>query len=131
MFKITENLATHGLGETTYPLAKDKLRTGQILEGTDFMILDCRDMRDEYNPPEVYEKKLWEAADIIETHGKVVIYCGAGQSRSPAIALGVLTGYYRMNFYDAHNMIRETVPIVQIEPSHITALKKMFDVGLP
>lgn len=37
---------------------------------------------------------------------------------------------YKMHFYDTYNLVREKVPIAQIEPSHISALKKLFDVGL-
>lgn len=36
-----------------------------------------------------------------------------------------------MDFYDAYNLIREKVPIAQIEPSHMSKLKKLFNVGLP
>ncbi|GEM_PF-4626200 len=43
MYRITNELATHGLGEIEYPLSKDKLRTGEMLEGTEYVILDCRD----------------------------------------------------------------------------------------
>jgi hypothetical protein len=32
MYRITDNIATHGLGEINYPI--DKIRTGEKLEGT-------------------------------------------------------------------------------------------------
>lgn len=67
----------------------------------------------------------------LEEHKKVVICCGAAQSRSPAIAIGVLMKRYDMDFYDACNLVREKVPIAQIEPCHISKLKKLFNVGLP
>lgn len=56
---------------------------------------------------------------------------GAGQSRSPVIALGVLMKHNNMDFYDAYNLVREKVPVAQIEPGHIERLKKLFNVGLP
>jgi hypothetical protein len=36
-----------------------------------------------------------------------------------------------MDFYDALELIKEKVPISNIDPSHIVALKKMFNVTLP
>lgn len=36
-----------------------------------------------------------------------------------------------MDFYDAYNLVREKVPVAQIEPGHIERLKKLFNVGLP
>ena len=39
--------------------------------------------------------------------------------------------HYNMDFYDAYNLIREKVSIAQIEPCHISKLKKLFDVGIP
>ena len=128
MFKITDNLATHGLGEWTYP---EKTRRHGQLEGTDFWIVDVRDMRDESQPLEVYQDKIEHAISNLERYGKIVICCGAGQSRSNAIAIGVLMKYRHMDFYDAYNQVTEKVPIAQIEPCHISALKKLFNVGLP
>ena len=131
MYMIQDNLATHALGEETYQLSKERLQTGKVLEGTDFVILDCRDLKDEWNPPELYEKKLKEASSIIQKHGKIVVCCGAGQSRSPAIALGILAGYYGMDFYDAWSLVRTKVPIAQIEPAHFASLKDLLKVGRP
>lgn len=128
MFKITENLATHGLGETTYPAAK---LDGGLLADTDFWIVDVRDMLDESQPIEVYQQKIDHAISCLDKHEKIAVCCGAGQSRSNAIAIGVLMKKYSMDFYDAYNLIREKVPIAQIEPCHISKLKKLFNVGLP
>ncbi|NWG36113.1 dual specificity protein phosphatase [Nitrososphaera sp.] len=128
MFKVTDTLATHGLGETTYP-AKG-LQEGFLGE-TDFWIVDVRDMLDESQPVDVYRQKIDYAISCLEKHGRIVVCCGAGQSRSPAIAIGVLMKRYSMDFYDAYNLVRENVPVAQIEPSHIRRLKELFDVGLP
>jgi predicted protein tyrosine phosphatase len=128
LFKITDNLAIHGLGETTYPAAK--LQEGQLAD-TDYWIVDVRDMLDESQSIEVYRQKIDYAISCIEKHKKIVICCGAGQSRSPAIAIGVLMKRYNMDFYDAYNLVREKVPMAQIEPCHISKLKKLFNIGLP
>lgn len=128
MFKISDRLATHGLGETTYPA--NELQDG-FLDGTNFWIVDVRDMLDESQPVDVYRKKIDYAISCLEKHERIVICCGAGQSRSPAIAIGVLMKRYNMDFYDAYNLVRERVPVAQIEPSHMVNLKRLFNVGLP
>lgn len=128
MFKITDSIATHGLGESTYPAAA--LEDGR-LEDTDFWIVDVRDILDESQPTEVYEKTIDRAITALNENKKIVICCGAGQSRSNAIAIGVLMRKYDMDFYDACDLVREKVPIAQIESCHISKLKKMFNVGLP
>lgn len=128
MFKINESLATHGLGETTYPATK--LEEGKLAE-TDFWIVDVRDMLDEPQAIDVYQRKIDYAISCLEKHGKIVICCGAGMSRSPSIAIGVLIKKYGMNFYDAYNLVHDTTPVAEIEPCHISKLKKMFKVGPP
>jgi hypothetical protein len=116
MFKINESLATHGLGQTTYPATK--LEEGRLAD-TDFWIVDVRDMLDEPQAMDVYQKKIDHAISCIEKHGKIVICCGAGMSRSPSIAIGVLIKKYGMNFYDAYNLVQDTTPVAEIEPCHI------------
>jgi predicted protein tyrosine phosphatase len=61
---------------------------------------------------------------------QTVICCGAGKSRSNAIALGVLVEN-GMDFYDALELVKARVPIRHIDPSHITALKRLFKVSIP
>lgn len=130
IYQITEYLATSAIGENYYPMPKELLQTGKMLE--DWTILDVRDLLDERNPIQAYEKKLFEAANLIQiTADKIVVCCGAGQSRSNAIALGILTGYYGMDFYEAWELVKDKVPICLIDPSHIRALKKIFKITLP
>lgn len=128
MFKIADSLAVHALRESTYPAAK--LQEG-FLDNTDYWIVDVRDILDESQPIEVYRDKIDQAISALTQHKKIVICCGAGQSRGPAIAIGVLMKRYNMDFYDAFNLVSEKVPIAQIEPCHIGKLKKLFNVGLP
>jgi protein-tyrosine phosphatase len=128
MFQITDKIATHGLGESHYP---ETFLSDGLLDETDFWIVDVRDMEDWCQPLEVYERTIQRAITALDKNEKIVICCGAGQSRSNAVALGVLMQKYNMDFYDAYNLIMEKVPIAQIDPFHINALKKMFKVGLP
>lgn len=130
MYKILDNLATHGIGETVYPLSK--YVDCQIGDIHDFKIVDVRTLNDyEGNPEYDYKLNISRVTSYLDIGNKVVICCGAGQSRSNAIALGVLVKYFKMDFYDAWELIKEKVPICQIDPSHITTLKRMFKVTLP
>ncbi len=128
MFKINDNLATHGIGEIIHPLPDNLSRTGQVLEGTEFVILDCRDMNDGYNPLPIYDKKIRKGVELLDVYGKVVICCGAGISRSNAIAIGLLVEYFGLPFDLAEEIVKETVPIAQPEPHLLTGLKKYFGV---
>jgi hypothetical protein len=57
MFKISDNIATHGLGERTTTVIGEDLEQG-ILKGTDFWIVDVRDMIDGNQPLELYQRKI-------------------------------------------------------------------------
>jgi hypothetical protein len=125
MFKITETLATHGLGDMfIYPHPKDKLVTGKRLAGAleDWIIIDCRDMKDEWNPPIIYAEKIFQ---ILATNGKAVVCCGAGISRSNAVALGYLLKI-GLTWEQAWTLIHDKGSIAQIQPGHISALKSLF-----
>jgi hypothetical protein len=52
MFRITDTLATHGLGESTYPA--NKLEQGE-LANTGFWIVDVRDIVEPQQPPQQQE----------------------------------------------------------------------------
>ena len=132
MYKITDKIATHGLGETNYPMDEMQMMQDRgFLADTDFWVVDVRDMLDEPQPHNIYMSMISRAVSALNEHRKIVICCGAGQSRSPAIAIGVLMEKYKMDFYDAYDLIREKVPIAEIEPCHISAIKKIYNVGLP
>jgi protein-tyrosine phosphatase len=76
-------------------------------------------------------KKIDLAWELMQKHGRVVICCVAGISRRYAIALGILVKYGGMDFYDAWELVKDRVPIANINPSHISKLKKLFNVILP
>src|SRR2546427_10723342 len=122
MFRITDSLAVHGLGESAYQA--QGLKEG-CLENTDYWIVDVRDMLDETQPVDVYKQKIDYAMSCLQKHKKIVVCCGAGQSRSPAVAIGLLMMHYKMDFYDAFNLVKEKVPMAQIEPCHIRSLKQL------
>lgn len=130
MHKITDTLATHALGEIMYPLPKDKLETGRLLEDTEFVILDCRDLLDEPNDRQVYIDKLIEAEELMKKHKKIVVCCGAGQSRSPAIAIAILAKFNQMTFQEAYDLVHTMIPDIEIEPCHIRSLARILDFNI-
>ena len=75
MFKITDKIAAHGLGETTYPATA--LQDGR-LEDTDFWIVDVPDRLYESQPSGVYHKKIEYAISCLNKNEKIVLCCGAG-----------------------------------------------------
>lgn len=130
MYKITDTLATHALGEIQYPLPKEKLETGHLFDNTDFVILDCRDLLDEPNERQAYLDKLNEAEKLLQENKKIVVFCGAGLSRSPAIAIAILTKFHNMSFHEAYNLVHTKVPDIEIESCHIKSLAKILNINL-
>lgn len=130
MFSVNEVLAVHALGEKGYyPLLYVDLDVGMI---KGHRIVDVRCLYDEpLNNHNDYRLNIMRAVSWLEIDERVVICCGAGISRSPAIAVGVLVKHFKMNFYDAMNLVDEKVPTAQIEPCHISALKHIFNVTVP
>lgn len=130
MYKILDNLATHSIGESVYPLKKYVDAQIGWIDG--FRIIDVRMLNDhEGNSDLDYKVNIARITSYLECNVPVVICCSAGQSRSNAIALGVLVQHFKMGFYDAWELVKKKVPICNIELSHIAALKKMFKVKLP
>ena len=130
MYKINERLATHGIPQQYLEMSYNDAEIGHI-DG--FRIIDVRMLKDESNPVKEYLLNIIRATSWLESdeNEKVVICCSAGMSRSNAIALGVLVKYFKMNFYDAWELVKEKVPICSIEPIHIKRLKELFKVTLP
>jgi predicted protein tyrosine phosphatase len=92
-------------------------------------VADVRDLYDDdSNSLEDYEKKIDLAWELMRRYGRVVICCVAGISCSNAIALGVLVKHFDMDFYDAWTLVEDRVPIANINPSHISKLKRLFNV---
>ena len=133
MFKIIENkLATEGIREFSYHELKDVDYQTVGITNDRWPVADVRDLYDDgSNSLEDYDKKIDLAWELIQKHGRVVICRVAGISRSNAIALGVLVKYFGMDFYDAWELIIKRVPRANINPDHISQLKKLFNVTLP
>lgn len=144
---IPGKLASHGIGDTKYPLPPNEAQHEDILTyeqhfefdyttdklPEEWRILDARIIDDEGNTDEYFYRYLiYYGVRMIKDKGwRVCVCCGAGQSRSNAIALGILVQHFNMDFYDAYELIREKVPIQWIMPDHISKLKKIFGVSLP
>lgn len=133
MYQVLENLAVHGFeGSARHTLVEMKYVHAEIGSINDFKIIDVRMLNDlGNNTLEDYKLNILRVTTELDEGNKVVVCCESGQSRSNAIALGVLVKYFKMNFYDAWELIKKKVPVSQIDPSHIETLKKMFKVTIP
>ena len=91
------------------------------------MIIDARILRDyEVNDIDNYLALIDAASHALDQNHSVVICCGAGISRSNAMALGVLMKHFHMNFCDALDLIVEKVPICNIDPITHYSIKKRY-----
>lgn len=132
---IKDRLATHGIGDDYIVQPPELTRTREIIfingEGP-WYILDARVLSDEgLSRNSLYEYLIETGCHMLMYYKPVVVCCGAGQSRSNAIALGILVQHFKMDFYDAYELIREKVPIQWILPDHIAKLKQIFNVTIP
>jgi rhodanese-related sulfurtransferase len=130
MYKILENLATHGLGE---PSELSGYVDCEIGFKDDFRIIDVRTLPEFDAPSSLSEYKLniMRVTSYLELGEKVVVCCSHGMNRSNSIALGVLVQYHKMNFFKALELIQSRVPICTIISTNIVALTKLFNVKLP
>ena len=134
MYEITDEIAVHGLGEKgTHPLPWNERDKGEI---NGWRIYDVRFLSDlgEDNPDALYALTINDIhSDIIDYYDgqRTVICCGAGQSRSCGIAVGVIMQLYNKNYYDAVELVRDKVPIYNVDPSHLAAIRRLFSVGPP
>ena len=144
MYEIIPNrLATHGIGDNNLVEPFFNSSTGIALHnkegdevttenGDYWYILDARVISDEGISDILDYAYLIAYADhMLKGNEACVVCCGVGQSRSNAIALGILVHHFKMDFYEAYELIREKVPIQWIHPDHIAKLKKLFNVTLP
>jgi predicted protein tyrosine phosphatase len=145
VYKILDNLATHGIeynydNNNYYLISKDSVSEEEILtfseatdeDGNKWLIIDARILSDyKVNDIQDYLDLIDTCSLALKQNHRILVCCGAGISRSNAVALGVLVKHFKMNFYDAWELIKEKVPISNIDPSHIVALKKIFNVTLP
>ena len=149
MYQINSKLAVHGFDwdwdkmeeipthnheydELNYGVITDPKfdKTGHKLD--DWVILDCRTLLDDWvNPIEKYQELISWGMFFLQHDRKIVCCCSAGQSRSCSIALGILVGYFCMDFYDAWELIKVKNPVCNIGMQHFDMIKKIFEVTLP
>ena len=126
MYRITSTLATMDID------VADSEPLYQELERNGWFLIDIRDMADDgTNKLDYYKKRIDEGSELLELNCNIVIGCDAGISRSNSIALGILVKHFKMDFYDALELVKTKVPRCNIDPSHIRRLKKLFSVGPP
>jgi protein-tyrosine phosphatase len=124
LYKILDNLATHGLREPGILQGYSECKQGLIDK---FRIVDVRTLNDGPNSLFDYEVNIMRVISYLEIDEKVVICCRLGISRSNAIALGVLVHHFKINFNQAMELISSKVPICNILPPHIIALQKLLN----
>lgn len=91
-----------------------------------FYVLDIREeMLDARNPPSTYRRLVEQACRLLHQHGKVVVCCSAGVSRSNAIAIGVLVRYCGLDFDEAYDLVKSKVPIANPLPCHLNQIRKV------
>src|SRR2546428_2352578 len=98
MYKILDNLATHGIAyNNTYYISKEPVSEEEVLafyEATDegekkWLIVDARILSDyELNDLEDYLALIDTCSHVLHQDHRLLICCGTGISRSNAIALG-------------------------------------------
>jgi hypothetical protein len=130
------NLFSHEYDPSNYGVITDPKydKSGYMVmfDENVWTIVDCRTLLDDWpSPIQAYKTLISSAINYLNNDRNVVCSCSAGQSRSNAIALGVLIEYNNMNFYDAWDLIREKNPLCNIAMHHLDVLKHMYKVTLP
>ena len=128
MYIIAPHLATHGLEwQFDNSLTEDDIlhpdSHGFIQS---YPVLDVRTrMQDAPNEPHIYPKLIGEAIALIQKHGKVVVCCSAGISRSNSIAVGVLMRWNQMSFEQAVKTVKDKVPIANMKECHLHCIEAL------
>jgi hypothetical protein len=133
---IPDVLATWGAGDEGWDYMLDRYNLIQWKElevgGEKWPVVDCRDIIDgPGNPLWMYQKKIQAAYDRIQWHGKVIICCLAGISRSNSIALGTLIKLKNMDYIEAYGEIKDKVPYADMDQAHLNAIKKLYPPRIP
>ncbi|HET6995255.1 MAG TPA: hypothetical protein VFI06_09760, partial [Chitinophagaceae bacterium] len=90
----------------------DYIGTGAYLDvmaaGGDVAVVDVRNLVDkDGNTGEAILSKIDESIAILKKHGKVVVCCDYGMSRSNSIAAGVISKYESIPFSKAVSMVQQ------------------------
>ncbi len=123
---LDDKLATSGIEYNYDYLLEGNYQSNEKTEGS-WKVVDVRRLRDnDSNSLEDYQKYIDLSYETIKEHGKVVICCSYGISRSNAIALGVLVKHYDMAFHDAQKLIKQKVDKSDIVQAHIDKVQKLL-----
>jgi hypothetical protein len=127
MHIVNDVLAVDSILQTKPDMRYIDAVVGNINE---FNIIDIRMLNDSKpNPIQDYVLNIIRVTSWLECGNKVVVCSSTARSRGPAIALGVLVKYFKVNFYEALETIRFKVPDANIDALHILSLKKLFRVS--
>jgi hypothetical protein len=89
----------------------------------DINVVDVRDLADGYNDPKVVWSKLLSGYCVLLSKKRVGYRCAAGISRSNALAMGLISLYYNIEFDDAYNIVRALVPRANPNQDILRAVK--------
>lgn len=111
----------------------NKTTDKHIVNGKVWTIVDARiisEQGEEHHNryPLLHNYLMANACRILQNGNRCLIICDTGVSRGNSIALGVLVDHYGINFYDAWDLVKEKVPVCQINQPHIEFLKRKFKV---
>jgi hypothetical protein len=126
MYVINEILAIDAIPQT-----KKEMRYVDAVVGKndDFQIIDVRMLKDNHsNRDGEYLLNIVRVTSWLQCNEKVVICSSMARSRSPAIAVGVLIKYFKLDFFSAWQQVRKKVPSANID-CYIISLKRIFGVG--
>ncbi len=126
MYRINDILAIDAIPQTKEDMRYVDAVVGNI-EG--FRIIDVRMLKgSQSNPDGEYLLNIVRVTSWLQCKEKVVICSSSARSRSPAIAVGVLVKYFKLDFYSAWDQVRKKVPNANID-CHIISIKRISGVG--
>lgn len=115
MYWITDKLATASLSE---------LEDIKKLDGAE--IVTVTDLADgKQKTPDLFDRKVRKVEKIIKNGKRAVVICAGGMSRSNSVAMGYLVKN-SMDFNEACDLIREKVPIAQINMALFDHIRRRY-----
>ena len=122
MYRINDTLAVDVIPQT-----KEDMRYVDAVVGNidGFCIVDIRMLKNsQSNSDGEYLLNIVRVTSWLQCNNKVVICSNAARSRSPAIAIGVLVKYFKLDFYNAWEQVRKKVANANID-YHIMSIKNI------
>ena len=115
MYWITDKLATASL-----PELEDIKKLNDI---EPVIVTDLADGKQK--TPDLFDHKVQKVEKIIKNGKRAVVICAGGMSRSNSVAMAYLVKN-SMDFNKACNLIREKVPIAQIDMALLDHIKSTY-----